>query len=68
MICDHCENGLGQVTQFKLIDNKIVVVSGPCAGCAGVGFTCNRCGGNPAHCGCDDDPPRVVPQKIWTQD
>jgi hypothetical protein len=54
--CDDCEIGL----ETKIHDGQVTIV--PCATCQGVGRICSGCGGNPAHCDCDevDEPPRAI--------
>jgi hypothetical protein len=65
MICDTCENGLGQISTIVLVPT-VDCISEPCPTCLGAGYMCNRCLEPPAHCGCDDDeqePPRARKQK-----
>jgi hypothetical protein len=62
MICEHCENGLGQTTRIVL-DPVPALITETCRHCGGVGFMCERCLDNSTLCGCPDDeqvppPPR----------
>lgn len=63
MICGTCENGLGQIS--RIVTKPVVdVIFETCFDCEGAGYTCNRCGGNPARCRCDDpEPPRALRQR-----
>lgn len=54
MICPACPSGLGQITIYKFG----AVRSIECPRCQGAGYTCNRCGKNPAFCPCDDEEKR----------
>ena len=63
MICPNEDCQIGMVSLFRTIDGRVTPVFEVCPTCQGIGYTCSYCGGNPVHCGCDDDDkgiPRVI--------